>query len=261
MTERTQREERRQRWERRAEWPLVASALLFLVAYALPISWPEAPSWVPVLCGITLTAVWIVFGLDYVARLVLSFDRRSFIRENLLDLATLVLPLLRPLRLLRLVTLLSVLNRTGSGRLRGQVVTYMAGGAILLVVSGGLALTDAERGQPGSTIDSVGDGLWWAVVTVTTVGYGDTYPVTTVGRIIAVGLMIGGIAVLGLVTATLASWLVERVTESNDAERAASRSQVAELGAELRELRALVERGAPCDHGEEPPAAPSPPAR
>lgn len=137
----------------------------------------------------------------------------------------------------------------------------MAGGAILLVVSGGLALTDAERGQPGSTIDSVGDGLWWAVVTVTTVGYGDTYPVTTVGRIIAVGLMIGGIAVLGLVTATLASWLVERVTESNDAERAASRSQVAELGAELRELRALVERGAPCDHGEEPPAAPSPPAR
>ena len=53
--------------------------------------------------------------------------------------------------------------------------------------------------------------MWWAVVTVTTVGYGDFYPITVVGRLVAVGLMIGGIAVLGVVTASVASWLVEQV--------------------------------------------------
>lgn len=150
---------------------------------------------------------WALFGIDYLVRLFIAEDRRKFFVGNLFDFLVLALPLLRPLRLLRLVTLLSVLNRTGSPGLRGQVVTYAAGGTALLVLCGALAITEAERSRPGATITSFSDGLWWAVTTMTTVGYGDTYPTTATGRVVAVVLMVAGIALLGVVTATLASWL------------------------------------------------------
>ena len=68
-----------------------------------------------------------------------------------------------------------------------------------------------EQNTPGANITAFADALWWAVATITTVGYGDFYPVTQLGRFVAAGLMIGGIAVLGIVTAAVASWLVEHV--------------------------------------------------
>jgi voltage-gated potassium channel len=136
-----------------------------------------------------------------------------------------------------LVALLAVLNRTSTRTLRGRVVTYVVGGTLLLVLVGALAVTDAERGAPGANIAGFGDGLWWAVTTMTTVGYGDRFPVTTTGRFVAVALMVGGIALLGVVTATLASWLVDRVAAENDAEQAATRTQVEALALQVDELR------------------------
>lgn len=181
-----------------------------------------------------------MFGIDYLVRFFLAEKRRRFFVDNLFDFLVLLLPLLRPLRLLRLVTLLSILNRTGAPGLRGRVVTYASGGTALLILCGALAITDAERSQPGATITSFLDGLWWAVTTMTTVGYGDTYPTTTTGRVVAVVLMLGGIALLGVVTATLASWLVERVSEANEAEQAATRAQVASLSAQVASLEQLL---------------------
>lgn len=234
------------RWEQRAEWPLTAAALVFLAAYALPIIRPQTPEALVHLCGAVVLVTWALFGVDYVVRLALSEQRLAFVRSNVFDLAVLVLPMLRPLRLLRLVTLLSVLNRNGSRGLRGQVVLYVTGGTGLLVLCGALAITEAERGRPGATIDGAGDGLWWAVTTITTVGYGDRYPVTTTGRFVAAALMIGGIALLGVVTATLASWLVERVAEAGESERAATHAQVEALTLEVRALRdALAQTASP----------------
>ena len=73
--------------------------------------------------------------------------------------------------------------------------------------------------------------------TITTVGYGDRYPTTAAGRIVAFGLMLSGIALLGVVTATLASWIIDPVREENQAERAATWAQVEALMAEVRLLR------------------------
>lgn len=232
-----------ERWERRAEWPLLAAALVFLAAYALPIANPDVSADVVRACSVVVVATWVAFGADYLGRLILSEDRATFVRRNVFDLAVLVLPMLRPLRLIRFVTLLSVLNRNSSRGLRGRVVLYVVAGTSLLVLCGALAVTDAERDAPEANIRNVGDGLWWALSTMTTVGYGDRYPTTTTGRFVAGALMLGGIALLGVVTATLASWLVERVAEAGESERAATHAQVEALTDEVRALRAELADG------------------
>jgi voltage-gated potassium channel len=235
-------EPRTERWEQRAEWPLTVLAVVFLAAYAWPILDPGLPSWALVLCRATTVVVWLAFVVDYVARLLLSRRRRAFVRGNLLDLAVIVLPLLRPLRLLRLVRVLSVLNRHASGSLRGRVVVYVVGATSLLLFVAALAILDAERGAEGSNIESFGDALWWAFATVTTVGYGDHVPVTFGGRAVAAGLMLAGIALIGVVTATFASWLIERVAEVEEEGQQATRRDVAALSQQIAELRSELAR-------------------
>lgn len=83
------------------------------------------------------------------------------------------------------------------------------------IIQAGIEITLAERGEPGATIQGVGDGLWWAITTLTTVGYGDIYPSTTEGRFIAVGLMVSGICVLGVISATVAAWFVKMTQDDS----------------------------------------------
>jgi voltage-gated potassium channel len=231
-------ESRRERWETRADWPLTITALLLLGAYAVPILRPDLASPLLTLCWLVTWAAWTLFVVDYVARLALSRDRVAFVRANLFDLAVVALPLLRPLRLLRLVTLLSVLNRNLGGSIRGRVAVYVAGATTLVLFVASLAVLDAERGAKGATITTFGDAAWWAFTTVTTVGYGDLYPKTGQGRFIAGGLMLAGIALLGIVTASLASWLIDKVREVEARTQAATHADVTALTAEVRALRA-----------------------
>jgi voltage-gated potassium channel len=106
-----------------------------------------------------------------------------------------------------------VLHNSVGAALRGQVTVYLVAGSALLVFVAALAVLDVEQNAAGANIQSFGDAAWWAFVTITTVGYGDYFPVTFPGRMIAVGLMVSGIAILGTVTATLASWFVELVNQ------------------------------------------------
>ena len=78
--------------------------------------------------------------------------------------------------------------------------------------------------------------MWWSITTVITVGYGDVYPVTNTGRVIAVLLMIGGISLVGVVTASFATWIIQRVSETETANQAATAAHIDELRDEIREL-------------------------
>ncbi|WP_243399625.1 potassium channel family protein [Arthrobacter glacialis] len=113
----------------------------------------------------------------------------------------------------------------------------MIASSALLVYVGALAMYDAEKASPDASIASFGDALWWAFVTITTVGYGDLTPTTLLGRSIAVGLMIGGIALLGVVTATLASWLVEKVSAQETKSQEITAEELQSLRDEIRMLR------------------------
>lgn len=232
------------RWERRAEAPLAVAAALFLAAYAAPILDSHLSHALVRLCSAVNLGVWLIFALDYIARLTLAADRPRYIGRHVPDLLMIALPVLRPLRLLRLVQLLRLMNRQATDSLRGRIAVYVGGSAALVVFCAALAMLDAERRAPGATIRNFGDALWWAVTTVTTVGYGDRYPVTAQGRVVAVGLMLAGIALLGVVTASIASWLIDRVREVETEvaqvtadDLAALRQQIVMLTAEVAALR------------------------
>jgi voltage-gated potassium channel len=230
-------EVRRAAWERRAEWPLLIAALVFLVGYAWPILDPDLGVRGRLACEAATWTAWALFAVDYGARLALAPQRWQFIRGNLFDLAVIVLPLFRPLRLLRLVTLVRVLNRQTSMALRGRVAVYITASSTLLVLCAALAVLDAEQKSPDANITTFPDALWWATTTVTTVGYGDRFPTTTEGRWVAAGLMLAGIALLGLVTATLAHWFVDQVRHSEET----TQSEVEDLVREVTRLREQIE--------------------
>jgi voltage-gated potassium channel len=176
------------------------------------------------------TANWILWGLfavDYVVRLSLARSKVHFVKHNVLDLAVVVLPLLAPLRVLsglralrvlRALTVLSVIARV-QRRSRNivnprSVATTML--IVLVVVSVGAALEfQFERDAPGANITSFGDSLWWAVSTVTSVGYGDRYPVTAEGRGVAALLMIVGIGTASLLAAGLTTVFVGRESQQD----------------------------------------------
>lgn len=223
-------------WERLTSGLLTVAAVVFLAVYAVPIIWPQLPGAVQTACSAVAWATWTLFVVDLAVRVVLAPDRRRYLLRHWFDVLVVALPLLRPLRLLRLVPLLRVLNRRATAGLRGRLAVYVAGGAALLAFCGALAVLDAERANPDANIINFGDAIWWAAATMTTVGYGDRYPTTGAGRLAAVALMVAGIAVLGVVTATLASWLVEQVKTSEQEQTEELRAEIAQLRAELAAL-------------------------
>lgn len=205
----------------------------------MPIIWPHVDGAVIVLCEVIMWAVWALFAVDLGVRTRLADDRLGYLRANWIDVLIVVLPLLRPLRVLRFLTVARIFDARATQRFQGRLVAYVVGGAALLAVIGALAVMEAERESPEANILTFGDALWWAFATMSTTGYGDLYPVTDLGRVVGVGLMVGGIAILGSVAGSLATWVVRRV---RDEEQELLEEEREMLGRERRLLRAERER-------------------
>lgn len=210
--ERLSRVERWERWERRMEIPLLLLAVAFVAAYAISVLSPDLDPDLETVVRLVSWTTWVAFGADFLIRIVLAENRTRYVTRHWYDVILLLVPAFRPLRLLGT---LRVLNRVFARRLAGRQAAYVVCAAVLCVFLGALAVLDMERQSPDANITTYGDALWWAMVTSTTVGYGDFYPVTTGGRLVAVGLMIMGIALLGSVTGAFATWLVEAVKKEN----------------------------------------------
>jgi voltage-gated potassium channel len=198
--------------------PLLVVAILWLPVLVIPlVSHPSAT------VATSLTAVdyfvWAIFVVEYLVKLYLVPDRRRFVRTHLIDLLVILVPFLRPLRMARVLRVFK-LARVATvltevlGRAR-SILTHKGLHFVLLAVllivfaAAGLEVL-FESGAKNSNIHNFGDALWWAIVTVTTVGYGDKYPVTAEGRGVAAVLMLVGIGLVGTITATVASYFVEQ---------------------------------------------------
>ncbi|MEU6252919.1 potassium channel family protein [Streptomyces sp. NPDC047043] len=207
---------RRARWEQRTELPLAVASLVFLASYAIRVLAPGLTDPWRDLALVVLLATWALFAFNYVVLWRLSGQGHKFVRKNLLDTAVLLLPLLRPLRIVKVYE--AIQRRHGKPRLalHARVIAYSGLSTVLLGFAGALAVYQQERGAPGASMRTFGDAVWWTCETLTTVGYGDITPVTPLGRLIAVGMMAIGLALLGAVTGTFASWLLEVFSREDD---------------------------------------------
>ncbi len=263
------REELLTRFERAVELPMLLLALALIPLLALPLLVD-----LPAPFGKAFAAVdwliWAAFAFEYAVRLGLTTDRRRFVLREWPDLLIVTLPLLRPLRLarsarslrlLRMARLAAVLAEASQESrqllLRHRLHYVLLATLLVVTASAGLML-QVER-EAGGSIASFGDALWWAVTTVTTVGYGDTYPVTEAGRGIAAFLMLVGIALFGVLTANLAAFLLERGREG-DVDRLVARLDEIARRLEVLEAR-LNECGSAGGSRAGERSAAEPPAR
>lgn len=200
------------RWEDRTTWPLFAGALLLFGCATL--FWVDQHPSAEVQKNAALLAgvLWIWFLADYLIRLGLARGARlRFFRSRILDLVSIALPFLRPFLVLVYIWRLPHFRHGGAQaqRRRYAIVTVLFGFIFVYVCS--YLVWAAEKNAPGATIVNFQDAVWWGFTTIATVGYGDYVPITALGRTLAVGLMMGGIVILGLVTATLISSLTDRI--------------------------------------------------
>ena len=229
----------------------------FLVILVLPVAVPGLPPGARRALDAADMGIWAAFLAEYLARLLVAPDRLSFLVRNLFDLLLVVIPVLRPLRLLRSIRLIRAARMARIGAAAGRVVResrvrlasraalLAAGSAGILVAAAAVMVLDAERPAPRANITSFGDALWWAASTVTTVGYGDRYPVTAAGRAIGVVLMIAGVGIFGVIAASAAAWFISSDREQPSAGQAqeipALTAELAALRQEVRELREQIQ--------------------
>lgn len=208
--------DRRAQWEARTAGPLATLGLVFLGTYAAIVLGEGAPDWLHRALLAVLLATWTCFLVDIVVRIALTPKGRRlrFVLTHPLDVLSVALPVFRALRVVVLLRQISFFRGRSGDAFRARVVISALVYVVVFVVFIALAALHVERDAPGATIVSFGDAIWWACVTIATVGYGDTYPVTGLGRFYAVLLMIGGVAIVGTASATVVSLFTERLEQA-----------------------------------------------
>ena len=162
--------------------------------------------------------ICLVFLLDFFIRFFHAENKLKFMKWGWIDLISSIpsVDILRIGRLVRLIRLLRVFRAFRSTRILVKhifknkiegTITTVTIITVLIIISSSISILIVEN-VPGSNIKTAEDAIWWAMTTVTTVGYGDRYPVTTEGRIIAVVLMITGISLFGVFTGYISSIFV-----------------------------------------------------
>ena len=184
-------------------------ALVFLIIFSYPAFEPNISSTTQSNLDLLQWIIWGAFALDLLIGLVTATNRKQFIIKHPLDIAAVLLPFLRPLRFLRVISFGGLaLQKVAIGRQFAITVKVFIASIFIAYISA-VQITISERAIEGSNIKNFGDGLWWAITTVTTVGYGDRYPTSAEGKFLAVGLMVVGISLMGVITASVAAWFVK----------------------------------------------------
>lgn len=198
-------------------WSLTLTflAILFLVVFSIPAFVVDLSDSAQSSIELVQWICWFAFAFDLFFGLLTSKSKKEYLLKHPLELMSVLLPFLRPLRLMRVISFGGLaLQKIAMGK-QFAITLKVALTAIFISYIAAVQITISERDVEGSNIKTFADGLWWAVTTVTTVGYGDRFPTTTEGRILAVMLMLVGISLVGVITASVASWFVRLSQEES----------------------------------------------
>lgn len=209
--------QRAQHFEHFTTWPVFLASILFFAATVALVSGSVHARDLVNATRLAAIACYVLILIDFLIRAVLARkDPRAFFHRYRFEMVCLILPLLRPFVILIYLWRLPAFRRSGTTlRARLLVTTFLF--MLLFVYFAASVVWLFERGADGANIVNLDDAIWWGFTTLTTVGYGEYYPVTFPGRTLAVGLMLAGIAIVGTTTALVVSVLGEQLALRKDA--------------------------------------------
>lgn len=203
--------------EHATRYPVAIAGLAWLVV-AIVVASDHADSTASGTLTTVLFVIWALVIAEYCVRLAIVPDRRGYLRRRWIEPVTLVVPVLALTHVTgveRASIVVSEMTLRVTSVMRHHSLFRVLVGAIVIVLAGAWVVMIDEAHHANANIHGYGDAVWWAFVTVTTVGYGDKYPVTTDGRVVAVLLMLVGIGLIGTLTATVASFFVKEHTDTS----------------------------------------------
>jgi voltage-gated potassium channel len=240
-------EELLSKFERVTLWPMMGLALVSLVTLIL--------GWTLDLSASIQTSletfdwlIWAVFTVELLIRLYLAPRRLRFLWKNPIDVGVVLVPTLQGLRALRIARFARIFRLARVGEMGKRAAKEQKGllnpsnAMFSLLITGfvislaALMSWSVERDAAGSTIKSIPDAFWWAITTITSVGYGDKIPVSPEGKAVAVVLMFMGVALFGAIAATLATVFLKSDTRRNDAVNGAMLEHITRLEAKIDQL-------------------------
>ena len=225
-------------WEERSSRPMFVASVLYLLAFAAPIMSTRIQEPYDGYLNILQLILWGLFAADYCIRLYLAPRRLYFITHNLMNLAIVLLPAWR------IVSFLSMIYMTANRQYKrlSELAVKLFGYTAIFIIMFALSIYSVESSEPGAMIRDLPTAYWWMFTTLATVGYGDVYPVTGIGRVIAVIVMLYGGGLVAVATGALASWIIEKFGGREEQEYPATKADVDDLRQEISELRALLAR-------------------
>ena len=225
-------------WEERSSTPMFVASVLYLLAFAAPIMSTRIQEPYDAYLNIIQMILWGLFAADYCIRLYLAPRRLYFITHNLMNLAIVLLPAWR------IVSFLAMIYMTANRQYKrlSELAVKLFGYTAIFIIMFALAIYSVESSEPGTMIRDLPTAYWWTFTTLATVGYGDVYPVTGIGRVIAVVVMLYGVGMVAVATGALASWIIEKIGGREEQEYPATKADVDDLRQEISELRALLAR-------------------
>jgi voltage-gated potassium channel len=237
---------RLQRFEIRTAIPLLVLSLAIIPLLIAPVIFELSKTAETMLLAADWT-IWGVFVVEYGIRLYLAEAKSKFVRKNKLDLVVILLPFLRPLRVVRSARAMRVLRAARAATFLGrglnaarEILTrhklhYAIAFTAVVMLAAGVLVDSLESEVASGNIKSFGDAMWWAAGTVTTVGFGDKFPVTTAGRAVGAALMIMGISLFGFLAGSLVSYFLD------DRDKGTTEPNLADIDSRLRRIETLLE--------------------
>lgn len=208
------------------EWPVIILTFLLIPIMTIPLVFSLSSFWKGVFYYSDIV-IWAFFYLELFIKLLVSKNRLRTLKKNWLLLIILLVPTLRIFRLARLARLLRILRllrlQSLVGRLRENVRTLITNLEyvvilFLVIITGSAFLMWQVEQKSGGAIRSFEDALWWAVVTVTTVGYGDIVPATSAGRLVGSFVSLIGVILFMVIIAKITSVFLRGRTETSQTE-------------------------------------------
>lgn len=204
----------------KAEYSYMALGFAYLVLYSFQVLQPMSQVTFDLL-ELASLIIYVIFVIDLILRVIAAGKELftiggflMFLKQNWLAIAATLLPAFRSLRVLRVLLVLRGLGPFLTTR--SSKVGMVVGVTLPIVLyTAALSVYEAERFADGANITSFGEAIWWAFASVTTVGYGDRFPVTEDGRFVATLLMVIGIGLFSSLTALLAAWVMGQKTEQS----------------------------------------------